>query len=262
LTLDLAVDQPTLEDQRSLAMFRIAIALLVVALIAAIFGFGGIAAEAAGFAKIVFVIALILAVVGFIFGGRGTGAIVALLAGAGVLALPSLARAQEVVVEQRTDYRTGLTGGIGIGAGHIACEDEGGNCDGVNEAGGLNFNIGAMLNPQLALVLDVWGMRHDEDRASFTQGIAAGAVKAWILPRLWLMGGVGVAQVAWSYDADVVEFSDETDTVPAIIGGVGLELLSTSTLALDVSLRGGTGFYEDENVRVRNVQLGVGLSFF
>jgi len=242
-------------------MFRIAIGLLVVALIAAIFGFGGIAAEAAGFAKIVFVIALILAVVGFIF-GRGSAALIALLAAGGVLSLPSLASAQEVVVEQQSDYRTGLTGGIGIGAGHIACEDEADNCDGVNEAGGLNFNLGVMLNPALSLGVDVWGMRHDEDRASFTQGIVAGAVKAWIVPRLWLMGGVGVAQVAWSYDADVVEFSDETDTVPAIIGGVGVELLSTRTLALDVSLRAGTGFYEDENVRVRNVQLGVGLSFF
>jgi uncharacterized membrane protein YtjA (UPF0391 family) len=243
-------------------MFRVAIGLLLVAIIAAIFGFGGIAGTATEFAKIVFVIAIILAVVSFIFGGRGSSALIALLVAGGLLSLPSLASAQEVVVEQRSDYRTGLTGGIGIGAGHIACEDESNNCDGVNEAGGLNFNIGAMLNPSLALALDVWGMRHDEDRASFTQGIVAGAVRAWIVPRLWLMGGVGVAQVSWSYDADVVEFSDETDTVPAIIGGVGLEVLSSPTFALDVSLRGGTGFYEDQNVRVRNVQLGVGVSFF
>ena len=40
-------------------------AFFVIAIIAAIFGFGGIAASAAGIAKIVFVVALILAVVSF-----------------------------------------------------------------------------------------------------------------------------------------------------------------------------------------------------
>jgi len=79
-------------------MLRIAVGLLVVALIAAIFGFGGIAAEAAGFAKIVFVIALILAVVGFIF-GRGSAALIALLAAGGVLS-PSPASADETPAAQ------------------------------------------------------------------------------------------------------------------------------------------------------------------
>ena len=47
-------------------MFSWVIALLVLAIIAAIFGFGGIAASAAGIAQIVFWIALILALVGFV----------------------------------------------------------------------------------------------------------------------------------------------------------------------------------------------------
>jgi uncharacterized membrane protein YtjA (UPF0391 family) len=74
-------------------MFRIAIGLLVVAIIAAIFGFGGIASTATGFAKIVFVIALILAVVSFIFGGRGTGAVLALLVGGGILTAAEASKA-------------------------------------------------------------------------------------------------------------------------------------------------------------------------
>lgn len=47
-------------------MFSWVIALVVVAIIAAIFGFGGIAASAVGIAQIVFWVALILAIVGFI----------------------------------------------------------------------------------------------------------------------------------------------------------------------------------------------------
>jgi uncharacterized membrane protein YtjA (UPF0391 family) len=47
-------------------MFSWVIALFVIAIIAAIFGFGSLAASAAGVAQIVFWVALILAVVGFV----------------------------------------------------------------------------------------------------------------------------------------------------------------------------------------------------
>jgi len=51
-------------------MIRWSITFLVVALVAAIFGFGGIASSAAYFAKILFFIALILAVFSFLRGDR------------------------------------------------------------------------------------------------------------------------------------------------------------------------------------------------
>ena len=51
-------------------MFSWAIAFFVIALIAAIFGFGGLAASAAGIAKIIFVVALILAAISFFIGRR------------------------------------------------------------------------------------------------------------------------------------------------------------------------------------------------
>lgn len=52
-------------------MFSWAIAFFVIALLAAIFGFGGLAASAAGIAKIIFLVALVLAIVSF-FAGRRT----------------------------------------------------------------------------------------------------------------------------------------------------------------------------------------------
>ncbi len=51
-------------------MMNWAILFFVVALIAAVLGFGGIAASAAGAAKITFLVALILAVASFVM-GRG-----------------------------------------------------------------------------------------------------------------------------------------------------------------------------------------------
>ena len=51
-------------------MLQLAIACLVIALIAFVLGFGGIAGSFVGVAKILFVVFLVLAIVSFLFGGR------------------------------------------------------------------------------------------------------------------------------------------------------------------------------------------------
>jgi uncharacterized membrane protein YtjA (UPF0391 family) len=54
-------------------MLNLVITLLVIGLIAALLGFGGIAGTAVGLAKIVFVVAMVLLVASLIFGGmRGS----------------------------------------------------------------------------------------------------------------------------------------------------------------------------------------------
>jgi uncharacterized membrane protein YtjA (UPF0391 family) len=49
-------------------MFGWVIALFIIAIVAAVLGFGGIAASAASIAQVVFWIALVLAVIGFFVG--------------------------------------------------------------------------------------------------------------------------------------------------------------------------------------------------
>jgi uncharacterized membrane protein YtjA (UPF0391 family) len=49
-------------------MLHYAVVFFVIALIAALFGFGGIAASAVGIAKILFFVFLVLAVASFLFG--------------------------------------------------------------------------------------------------------------------------------------------------------------------------------------------------
>ena len=242
-------------------MFRVAIGLLIVAIIAAIFGFGGIASTATGFAKIVFVVALILAVVSFLVGGRGGGVIPLLVLGTTGLLWQGRAHADEIYVEPApTTLRSGVVLGGGVGLGHIACD--GADCGGVNEAAGLNLTVGGMLAPDLALVLDGWGMSHrDSDNATFTQAIITAAFRYWPARRLWLQAGAGVAQASWEYSNDLVEFESRSDTVPALMGAIGVELISSPAFAFDVSLRGGSGFFEDD-VRVRNVSLGVGVNWY
>lgn len=52
-------------------MFRYAIIFAVIALVAALLGFGGIAGLSADFAKILLIVAAILFVVGIVFGRGG-----------------------------------------------------------------------------------------------------------------------------------------------------------------------------------------------
>jgi uncharacterized membrane protein YtjA (UPF0391 family) len=63
------VERPARRKQEK-AMLGWVLTFIVIALLAALFGFGGIAASAAWFAKILFVLFLILAVVAFFMGRR------------------------------------------------------------------------------------------------------------------------------------------------------------------------------------------------
>lgn len=49
-------------------MLHYAVVFLVIALIAALFGFGGIASSAVGIAQVLFFIFLVLALIGFVMG--------------------------------------------------------------------------------------------------------------------------------------------------------------------------------------------------
>jgi uncharacterized membrane protein YtjA (UPF0391 family) len=55
-------------NPRSHAMLHYAVVFFVIALIAALFGFGGIAASAVGIAKILFLVFAVLAIASFLFG--------------------------------------------------------------------------------------------------------------------------------------------------------------------------------------------------
>lgn len=177
------------------------------------------------------------------------------LAGAGIAS----AQDQVLVVEEEEE-RDGLAIGVELGGGHMECASEVG-CDGVTEAGGLSLNIGAMLLPNLAIMADGWIMGHTEDRLTLTHAMATIGPQLWIGP-FWVRGGVGVARASFNYDAGLVDIGDETESVPAAMAALGVEVISTKDFALDIRLRGGTGFFHDGDTEVRNLSLGVGANWY
>ncbi len=196
---------------------------------------------------------------------RSTHLFGSILCAAGVLGVAAPASAQEVSSSTALEARTGGTFGVALGAGHIGCTNaDGDDCDGdgANEAGGIAVHAGWMVTPRLALIGKAWGMTHREDRLTINQGIVAAAARGWLLPRLWLEGGVGVARSTAEYDlGSGIDLMSESDTVPALIAGVGVEVLRGDRYALDLELQGGSGLYESD-IRVYNVAIGAGLSFY
>ena len=161
--------------------------------------------------------------------------------------------------------RKGFNFGFGIGAGNMSCESNGDNeiCDGATEAGGAELHIGTMLRPRLALNGEIWVMGHSEDNVTITNAITTVGITYWLAPKLWVRGGVGGAVARWNYRGPLgLNLSDETESVPAVMGAIGYELKARPDFAIDIQLRGGTGFYKDEQAETHNAALGVGFTWY
>jgi hypothetical protein len=181
-----------------------------------------------------------------------------------VVAAAAPASADTLVVTRGDDSgRSGLVLGGSIDGGNIGCQTKNGDdCgNGMHEAGGFSVHVGVMVAPAVAIIGEVWGMAHQEDSFTASQVLATAAVRAWLAPRVWLQGGVGVARSKLSFDDGLVMGSSESSTVPAAVGALGVELVQTPTLGLDLELRAGSGLYRDD-VRIYNAALGVGASFY
>lgn len=185
------------------------------------------------------------------------------LAVAGGLVATAPAYADTVVVAANSDVRTGLVLGASLQGGNMGCQTKDGeDCgNGAHAAGGLTVHAGGMVTPNIAILGEFWGMAHEHDDITATQVMATANIRGWLVPRLWLQGGVGVARSKISFDSGPFMASDTSSTVPAVDAALGLELIQTPTFGLDVQLRGGSGVYRDD-VRIWNASLGVGVSFF
>ncbi len=147
--------------------------------------------------------------------------------------------------ERPTRHGFVIGGALGGGVIWAGCDD----CD-VRPSIGLDFHVGGMLSPRLALLFNASGA------TSYTQDIAptryvasllyAGAAQYFLAQPIWIKGGVGVARVVQS-DAPLFEtFESETGFGFLLAGG--FELLQRETFALDAQLAVSPAFYSGTSV--------------
>jgi hypothetical protein len=160
--------------------------------------------------------------------------------------------------------RHGLVLGAALWGGNISCEsDTDGGCgDSFRKAGGLDLDIGYLFTPRLGVVLDVWAMGSSEDDVGITYVATTINARFWLVPILWIQGGVGAGHAI----VNVGPFEARGDDVPVGQLAAGLEIVRARSWMLDVQVKAAQGTATDEGsdgvTTGRAVGVGLGFTWF
>ena len=161
-----------------------------------------------------------------------------------------------------------LTLGFGIGLGGMG--DNGSaitSCDNCNYnplALELDGHIGGMLTPRFGLMFEAQfnGQTIHSDflngDTTLSQGAAMIAAQVWLLPILWVKGGLGFA----SLQTDDTFFTRDLGSGLAVMGAVGVELMSARSFALELQGRLIEGTYNSGNDHVTSGTIGLGINWY
>ncbi|MGE0551277.1 MAG: hypothetical protein AB7O24_22210 [Kofleriaceae bacterium] len=165
--------------------------------------------------------------------------------------------------------RTGrVMWGINIGLGGM--HDRGGdiecdNCAYSTLSGQAAGHIGGMLNPRLGLMAELqgnlqqleYGVSSDED-VFLTQSALMFAAQYWVMPQLWIKGGIGFAHLQIS---DAV-FVEDVDNGMALMGAIGFEVFSARRMSVDLQGRLLSGMYKGIDNTITAGSVGIGINWF
>ncbi|MFO0749857.1 MAG: hypothetical protein U1F43_29930 [Myxococcota bacterium] len=150
--------------------------------------------------------------------------------------------------------------GFSLGAGALDCD--GSACVGGGALGG-ELHIGPKLRSDLILLGDGWLVSRDADRESLTQVFLTANIQWWPVERLWLRFGGGAAHADLERPAGVVGGPDNKSTwEPALVAGLGVELVSDPEFALDLQLLYGRGFDDDPELRLQTITVALGFNWY
>lgn len=166
------------------------------------------------------------------------------------------------VMQEQERERQGMMLSVGAGIGHLALECDVG-CEGTNEAAGVHLSIGMMPSNRLGIVGDLWLTGHREEEVTVMQGLLTVGPQVWLTDRLWARAGVGAARARVNYEGDIIDAGVRSDTMLAVMGGAGFEVISRPNFALNLQLRAGNSFLSEFNdTRIRSLAVGLGVSWF
>jgi hypothetical protein len=154
--------------------------------------------------------------------------------------------------------------GVGLGGMHdatgsIPCS----GCDFNPLAFEGDFHIGGMLSPRFALLFEAQVNSQQVSNNRFngdeflSQGAAMIAGQFWLIPQLWIKGGIGFANL----QVDDAFFTTDFGNGGAVMGAIGVELLSARNFAIDLQGRIIEGLYSD-NYHVTSGTVGIGVDWY
>ncbi|MCE9573176.1 MAG: hypothetical protein K8W52_08470 [Deltaproteobacteria bacterium] len=166
--------------------------------------------------------------------------------------------------------RLALGFSIGLGAmntstGAIGCS----GCDYNPAAFEVDFHIGGMISPRLALMLEVQGngqtvqsVDGGAGTVTLVQGTAMAAAQYWLTPKLWLKGGIGAAHLSYDYNDAYGTQSEPLDNGAALMGAIGYEVYSTREFSVDLQGRFIEGSYKGIDDQISSGSVGVGFNWY
>lgn len=167
-----------------------------------------------------------------------TAAVLAFL----LAAAPRVASAQDADEEVRSSFMLG--GGLGLGG--MAFAVDGNKEASYNDATGLQLAFGGMVSPRFALGLDLTALFARDDMGPDELKVFERAIgvwgRYWVIPRLWLEGGLASVRAGASSDVEDLPAYDGAQ----IHGAVGFEVFHQVHWCIDVSLRLAAAGYGDE----------------
>ncbi len=159
--------------------------------------------------------------------------------------------------------RLGFYGGFALHGGNISCE--GANCGDFREAGGADGHAGYLFSDKLALHFDLWVMGSKQNDFTLSFSSATVGVRYWVMPIIFVQGGVGVGHATLRYDG-LFEAQNDSDDVPVIQLGAGIELIRSKRWAMDLEAKvawgSSTNDDGDRDSTGRMVGAGVGFTWF
>ena len=141
------------------------------------------------------------------------------------------------------------------------------NCDYTPWAGEGDFHIGAFIAPRFALLFEaqvnaqqVSQTTDTTDGSTVYQSAFMVAGQYWLTPILWVKGGIGVAHL--SISDDFTGGTADIDNGFAIMGAVGVELISGRFFALDLQGRIINGTFGGTDDNITSGTVGIGLNWY
>jgi hypothetical protein len=93
---------------------------------------------------------------------------------------------------------------------------------------------------------------------TLSQGAAMFAGQFWILPILWIKGGIGFSHL----QADDAFVTQELGSGLAVMGAIGVELFSARNFAFELQGRIIEGTYNSGNDHLTSGTVGIGVNWY
>lgn len=169
-----------------------------------------------------------------------------------------------------------LIAGVGFGLGSMGNETGAISCDGCETSPvslAADVRLGGMLSDRFGLMVEaqidssiVQTYSSDGYEIDGTKSISQTAIfvaaQYHVSPRLYVRGGLGLADLSFDYDDAYGQVSEQISAGTAVMGVLGYEIMSNRAMSLDIVGRLTVGTYDEIGETVSAGSIGLAFNYY